>query len=87
MPTALTGAVARTVGMTVSVAGFPAPVGAVAEIQRQAGAHRAGGRRAGKSRHPPALDHLRVVGSDQEGHDRNAGTGLQGSLQGPRHRP
>lgn len=37
MPTALTGSVARTVGMTVSVTGFPAPVGAVAEIQRQAG--------------------------------------------------
>ena len=38
MPTALYGTVARTVGMTVSVAGFPAPVGALAEIQRQAGA-------------------------------------------------
>jgi len=37
MPTALIGSVAGTVGMTVSVAGFPAPVGAVAEIQRQAG--------------------------------------------------
>ncbi len=37
MPTALYGSVARTVGMTVSVAGFPAPVGALAEIQRQAG--------------------------------------------------
>lgn len=37
MPTALTGTVARTVGMTISVAGFPAPVGAVAEIQREAG--------------------------------------------------
>jgi flagellum-specific ATP synthase len=37
MPTALTGSVARTVGTTVSAAGFPAPVGAVAEIQRQAG--------------------------------------------------
>jgi flagellum-specific ATP synthase len=37
MPNALTGTVARTVGLTVSVAGFPAPVGAVAEIQRQAG--------------------------------------------------
>jgi flagellum-specific ATP synthase len=36
MPTALWGSVARTVGMTVSVAGFPAPVGALAEIQRQA---------------------------------------------------
>lgn len=38
MPTALVGSVARTVGMTVSVAGFPAPVGALAEIERQAGA-------------------------------------------------
>jgi len=37
MPTALIGRVARTVGMTASVAGFPAPVGAMAEIQRQAG--------------------------------------------------
>jgi len=37
MPTALVGSVARTVGMTVSVAGFPAPVGALAEIQRQGG--------------------------------------------------
>lgn len=37
MPTALWGSVARTVGMTVSAAGFPAPVGALAEIQRQAG--------------------------------------------------
>jgi flagellum-specific ATP synthase len=37
MPTALTGSVARTVGMTISAAGFPAPVGAVAEIQRETG--------------------------------------------------
>jgi flagellum-specific ATP synthase len=37
MPTALTGSVAQTVGMTVAAAGFPAPVGAVAEIQRQSG--------------------------------------------------
>ena len=35
MPTALIGSVASTVGMTVSVAGFPAPVGAVAEIRRE----------------------------------------------------
>jgi flagellum-specific ATP synthase len=35
MPTALWGSVARTVGMTVSVAGFPAPVGALVEIERQ----------------------------------------------------
>ena len=38
MPTALSGSVARTVGMTISAAGFPAPVGAVAEIQRETGA-------------------------------------------------
>ncbi len=31
------GTVSRTVGMTVSVAGFPAPLGAVAEIQRDRG--------------------------------------------------
>jgi flagellum-specific ATP synthase len=37
MPTALVGSVARTVGMTVSAADFPAPMGALAEIQRQAG--------------------------------------------------
>ena len=37
MPTALTGSVARTGGMTASVADFPAPVGALAEIQRQTG--------------------------------------------------
>jgi flagellum-specific ATP synthase len=37
MPTGLTGSVAQTVGTTVSAAGFPAPVGAVAEIQRPSG--------------------------------------------------
>jgi FliI/YscN family ATPase len=37
MPTALTGTVAQTVGTTISAAGFPAPVGAVAEIERQSG--------------------------------------------------
>lgn len=37
MPTALFGSVAGTVGTTVSVAGFPAPVGAMAEIHRQNG--------------------------------------------------
>lgn len=37
MPTAITGSVVRTEGMMAAVAGFPAPVGAVAEIQRQAG--------------------------------------------------
>ena len=35
IPTALTGTVAQTVGMTIAAAGFPAPVGAVAEIQRR----------------------------------------------------
>jgi len=38
MPTELAGSVARTVGMTISVAGFPAPVGALAEIRCQTGA-------------------------------------------------
>ncbi len=38
VPTALTGKVARTVGMTAAVADFPAPVGALAEIERQTGA-------------------------------------------------
>jgi flagellum-specific ATP synthase len=37
MPTALSGSVARTVGMTASVAGFPAPVGALVDIQREHG--------------------------------------------------
>ena len=37
MPTALTGSVVRTVGMTAAVAGFPAPVGALVQIERQAG--------------------------------------------------
>lgn len=37
MPTALWGSVAQTVGMTVAAAGFPAPVGAMAEIERQTG--------------------------------------------------
>ena len=37
MPTELVGSVARTVGMTVSVADFPAPVGALAEIRRHSG--------------------------------------------------
>jgi len=37
MPAALGGSVAQTVGMTISAVGFPAPVGAVAEIQREAG--------------------------------------------------
>jgi flagellum-specific ATP synthase len=38
MTTAITGSVAQTVGMTISAAGFPAPVGAIAEIQRETGA-------------------------------------------------
>ncbi len=38
MTTAVTGSVAQTVGMTISAAGFPAPVGAMAEIQRESGA-------------------------------------------------
>ncbi|MBN2022564.1 MAG: FliI/YscN family ATPase [Pirellulales bacterium] len=38
MPTALTGSVARTVGMTASVADFPAPVGALVEIERKGSA-------------------------------------------------
>jgi FliI/YscN family ATPase len=37
MPTALTGSVVRTLGTTVAVAGFPAPVGASVEIERQNG--------------------------------------------------
>lgn len=38
MPTALTGSVAQTIGMTAAVADFPAPVGALVEIERQTGA-------------------------------------------------
>lgn len=37
MPHGLTGSVVRTEGVAVSVAGFPAPVGALVEIDRQAG--------------------------------------------------
>jgi flagellum-specific ATP synthase len=37
IPTALTGSVIRTEGTVASVAGFPAPVGALAEIERQSG--------------------------------------------------
>ncbi len=37
LPTALWGSVVRTVGMTVAVADFPAPIGALVEIQRQNG--------------------------------------------------
>ena len=38
LPTGLTGRVQRTEGVMTAVAGFPAPVGALVEIQRQAGA-------------------------------------------------
>ena len=37
MPTGLTGSIVRTEGLTAAVAGFPAPVGALVEIERQAG--------------------------------------------------
>ena len=37
LPTALVGSVVRTLGMTASVADFPAPIGAIVEIDRQAG--------------------------------------------------
>ena len=35
-PTALVGSVVETIGMTAAVADFPAPVGALVEIERQA---------------------------------------------------
>src|SRR5262245_59185311 len=37
LPTALTGRVVRTMGMTAAIADFPAPVGALVEIERQTG--------------------------------------------------
>lgn len=37
MPTAITGCVVRTEGTAAAVAGFPAPVGSLIEIERQAG--------------------------------------------------
>ncbi|MEX0586250.1 MAG: FliI/YscN family ATPase [Pirellulales bacterium] len=37
MPTALTGSVMRTLGATVAVADFPAPIGAEVQIERQSG--------------------------------------------------
>ena len=37
LPAAISGRVVRTNGLTASVAGFPAPVGAVVEIERQSG--------------------------------------------------
>ena len=53
-------------------------------LQRAAGAQGAGNRRAGKSRHPPALDHLRTAGRDQARHERLARAYDQGNLSGPR---
>jgi len=38
LPAALEGRIVRTIGMTAAAAGFPAPVGALVEIQRHAGA-------------------------------------------------
>lgn len=37
VPTALTGRVVRTVGTTIAVSGFPAPLGAMVEVQRHSG--------------------------------------------------
>src|SRR5262245_13956303 len=37
LPAALEGSVAQVVGMTAAVADFPAPLGAIAQIERQAG--------------------------------------------------
>src|SRR6187549_1220254 len=37
LPAALEGRIVRTVGMTAAAAGFPAPVGALVEIDRHAG--------------------------------------------------
>jgi flagellum-specific ATP synthase len=37
MPTGLTGSIVRTEGLTAAVAGFPAPVGSLVQIERQAG--------------------------------------------------
>ena len=37
MPAALTGRVVRTIGMTAAAAGFPAPIGAQVQIERQGG--------------------------------------------------
>jgi flagellum-specific ATP synthase len=37
MPTGLTGSIIRTEGLTAAVAGFPAPVGSLVQIERQAG--------------------------------------------------
>ena len=53
-------------------------------LQRASGAQGAGTGRAGKGRHPPALDHLRAAGRDQARHDRPARADDQGNLPGPR---
>ncbi len=53
-------------------------------LQRAAGAQGAGTGGAGEGRHPPALDHLRVAGRDEAGHDRLARADHQGNLPGPR---
>lgn len=37
MPTALVGSIIRTEGLTAAVAGFPAPVGSLAKVERQSG--------------------------------------------------
>src|SRR5687767_15214550 len=37
MPLGLTGSIVRTEGLAAAVAGFPAPVGAVVQIERQTG--------------------------------------------------
>src|SRR5262249_33383404 len=37
LPVGLTGSVGKIVGLTISVAGFPAPLGARCEIQRESG--------------------------------------------------
>ena len=38
LPVALSGSVSRIVGLTVSVTGFPAPLGAICAIGRESGA-------------------------------------------------
>ncbi len=55
-------------------------------LQRAPGAQSSGNRRSGKSRYPPALDHLRATGRNQTRHDRSPRTDDQGNLPGPRHR-
>ena len=42
LPSSLCGSVVRTSGMTAAVADFPAPVGAIVEIERQTGGPLAG---------------------------------------------